>query len=329
LLRGARQLVTLRGEHRPRRGAEMSALGIIQDGALLIVDGIIREVGPGRRVERLSEARGAEEVDASGKVVLPGFVDCRTQLLHPIAAPEAFEARCREGQAAVDPEANSSAHLRAISAQRLDTEARRRLRHFLLQGTLTVAASAGLDQDARATVKALKVLAALDGDPLRVCRTGLATAMSSVDTSVHVECPAVDAFQGRMPAGLRAYIDSGGALALGSGYGVNGSPVLSLVTVMSLACLELRLTPAEALVAVTINAAFAMGAAKLAGSLAPGKSADLLLLEAGDYREIVMQPGTNLIHTRMLRGEYRHARKPAGAESRVIPSSLGRVIRVS
>jgi hypothetical protein len=42
----------------------MSSLGIIQDGAMLIVDGIIRHVGPGRRVERLAEARGAEEVDA-------------------------------------------------------------------------------------------------------------------------------------------------------------------------------------------------------------------------------------------------------------------------
>ena len=75
LVRGARQLLTLRGPSGPRRGADLRNLGIIQDGAVLIADRVIVEVGPSRRLENLAVARDAEEIDASGCVVLPGFVD--------------------------------------------------------------------------------------------------------------------------------------------------------------------------------------------------------------------------------------------------------------
>ena len=59
----------------------MGDIHVIPDGALLITDGVIQHVGPSRRVERLAEARKADEVDASGRVVMPAFVDCFTQLL--------------------------------------------------------------------------------------------------------------------------------------------------------------------------------------------------------------------------------------------------------
>ena len=79
LIRGARQLLTLRGPKGPRRGADLQNLGIIEDGAVLIADGLIAEVGPSRRLENLALARGAEEIDASGCVVMPGFVDSHVQ----------------------------------------------------------------------------------------------------------------------------------------------------------------------------------------------------------------------------------------------------------
>src|SRR5258708_33992939 len=75
LIRGARQLLTLRGPSGPRRGADLRNLGIIQDGAGLIADGLITEVGPSRRVENLALARGAVEIDARGWVGMPGLVD--------------------------------------------------------------------------------------------------------------------------------------------------------------------------------------------------------------------------------------------------------------
>src|SRR5271170_2361630 len=80
LVRGARQLLTLRGPSGPRRGTDLRNLGLIQDGAVLIVDGIIREVGPSRRIENLTLAQRAAEIDASGCVVMPGFVDCCSHL---------------------------------------------------------------------------------------------------------------------------------------------------------------------------------------------------------------------------------------------------------
>jgi len=48
---------------------------VIPDGAILIVDGVIQESGPARRVENLAAARSASELDVAGKVVLPSFVD--------------------------------------------------------------------------------------------------------------------------------------------------------------------------------------------------------------------------------------------------------------
>ena len=55
---------------------------------------------------------------------------------------------------------------------------------------------------------------------------------------------------------------------------------------MSLACLEMKLTPAEALTAATINAAWSLGLGERVGSLESGKQADFLIHEFGDYREL-------------------------------------------
>src|ERR1019366_10466194 len=81
--RGARQLLTLRAPKEPRRGAALDDLGIIHDGSLLIRDGIVEEVGTSRRVENLASARDAMEINAAGRVVMPGFVDCHTHIVFP------------------------------------------------------------------------------------------------------------------------------------------------------------------------------------------------------------------------------------------------------
>jgi len=59
LVRGARQLLTLRGDPGPRRGAALRDLGIVSKGAVLIKDGVILEAGPARRIEKLPAARRA------------------------------------------------------------------------------------------------------------------------------------------------------------------------------------------------------------------------------------------------------------------------------
>src|SRR5678815_5295648 len=83
LIRGARSLVTMRGLQGARRGPELGVINAISDGAILIRDGVLAEVGPSRRVENLAQARDAIEINATGHVVMPGFVDAHTHLAFP------------------------------------------------------------------------------------------------------------------------------------------------------------------------------------------------------------------------------------------------------
>ncbi len=73
--------------------------------------------------------------------------------------------------------------------------------------------------------------------------------------------------------------------------------------VIALACRYLRLTPAQAIAAATINAAAAIGQAERIGSLEPGKQADLLILTVSDYRHLGYRFGGNLAAHLFKRGE--------------------------
>ena len=72
---------------------------------------------------------------------------------------------------------------------------------------------------------------------------------------------------------------------------------------IALACRYLRLTPAQAIVAATLNAAAAIRRADTIGSLQPGKQADLLILNVSDYRPLGYRFGTNLVQSVIKRGE--------------------------
>ncbi len=80
LIRGAKQLLTLRGPSGFRRGAALRELAIIEDGSVLIRDGLIAQVGSSRRLENLKEARSAAEIEVTGAIILPGFVDAGMQM---------------------------------------------------------------------------------------------------------------------------------------------------------------------------------------------------------------------------------------------------------
>jgi len=73
---------------------------------------------------------------------------------------------------------------------------------------------------------------------------------------------------------------------LGTDFNPGTSPTLNMQFILSLACIAMRLTPAEAISAATINAAYALRRAPRLGSLEPGKQADLVVMEVGDHREI-------------------------------------------
>jgi len=399
-------LLTLRGPKEPRRGTTLNELGIIHDGSLLIRDGIIEEVGTTRRVENLAGARNAMEINAAGRVVMPGFVDCHTHLVFPPSGGP-------------DAEGETAARLLCSSTgQRLVARTRTHVEAMARHGTTTVEAKTGCGADESAEIKILRVLSALKRDPLDVVTTfllrlpsdgggeearrqaaesvftellpkirrrrlarfadlfwdsdgassecfarylrlarelgfgckihaehrspaaAIATAVEHLAVSIsHLEhataadllplagsptmatlLPAAAFHNGGRHAPARALIDAGAAIALGTNFNPRHTPTPSMQAVVALACLRMGLTAAEAISASTINAAHALGCADHVGSLEPGKSADLVLLEVSDYRELARQFGANLVRLTMKRGKPIYK---AGEVARRSPRELG------
>jgi imidazolonepropionase len=90
----------------------------------------------------------------------------------------------------------------------------------------------------------------------------------------------------------RAMIDAGLAVVLATDFNPGSSPIASMPVVLSLACTQMKMTPAETLTAATINAAWSLNLGSRVGSLEPGKQADFVIHEASDYREIPYFLGT-------------------------------------
>ena len=91
----------------------------------------------------------------------------------------------------------------------------------------------------------------------------------------------------------RKLIDSGVAVALATDYNPGSSPTPSMPFVLSLACTHMKMSPAEAISAATINGASALRLQHCKGSIEPGKDADLAIFEFTDYREIPYWFGSN------------------------------------
>jgi imidazolonepropionase len=89
----------------------------------------------------------------------------------------------------------------------------------------------------------------------------------------------------------RALIDQGAIVALATDFNPGSAFCESLPVVMSLACTQMRMSAAEALCAATVNAAWVLGRADRIGRLAPGYDADIVLLDAPDWRHIAYHLG--------------------------------------
>ena len=403
-------MLTLRGRG-PRRGSALSDLGIIKDGALLVRDGLITAVGTSAQVEALPEAREAEKFDVGGRVVLPGFVDSHTHLIHAASRAEEYELKiagasyeeiARKGGGVL----NSVKKLRAATSDALKQRARNALKQFAAYGTTTIEAKSGYGLDVTSELRILGLHRELSAEqPLEIVSTFLgahtvpaeyrgraggaekyvsllleklipevasaklaefcdvfcdrgaftreqakrileqgkkyglsprlhaeqltrtgATQLAvqlgaaSCDHLEHVNradiralaksrtvatlLPGCDFHLGlQRYAPARQLIEAGAIVALATDYNPGTSPTVSMPMVLSLACTQLRMTPAEAITAATINGAYALRREKRIGSLEVGKQADLAVFDVADYREIPYYFGMNTCWTTMKRGK--------------------------
>lgn len=99
----------------------------------------------------------------------------------------------------------------------------------------------------------------------------------------------------RYPA-AREMIDAGLAVVLATDFNPGSSPTPSMLTILSLAATHMKLTPAEAITAATINAAYSLHRGEQLGSLEPGKIADFVIHDTNDYRELAYFFGVQHIH---------------------------------
>ena len=128
-----------------------------------------------------------------------------------------------------------------------------------------------------------------------------ARALAASDVTA-VLLPASALFLGRpMPPG-RALVDAGAAVALATDFNPGSAFTESLPLVMSLAATQLGLAPAEALTAVTVNAAHVLDRADRVGRIAPGYDADIVLVDAPDWRHLAYHLGGDVIRTVIVGG---------------------------
>jgi imidazolonepropionase len=101
----------------------------------------------------------------------------------------------------------------------------------------------------------------------------------------------------------RQMIDAGLAIVLATDFNPGSSPTPSMPTVLSLACTQMKMSPAEALTAATINAAYSLNRGDKIGSLEAGKAANIAVFDCEDYREIAYWFGIPQIHAVYVKGE--------------------------
>jgi len=157
----ASQLLTLRGDAAPRRGASMRDLGIIEDGAVLIDNSKI--AGIGTTYELRKQSKNTEELDCRNKIILPGFVDSHT---HPVFAnPRLIDFEKRIAGATYEEIAAAGGGIRSSirgvresSVDQLANHVLNALDEMSAHGTTTVEAKSGYGLDLASELKSLEAI---------------------------------------------------------------------------------------------------------------------------------------------------------------------------
>lgn len=115
--------------------------------------------------------------------------------------------------------------------------------------------------------------------------------------------PGANYFLGIKYPPARKLIDAGVAMALATDFNPGSSPTASMPFVLSLACTQMKMSPAETIAAATFNAAFALQLGARKGSIEPGKDADIAIFDVDDYREIAYWVAANHCSNLVLNGK--------------------------
>ena len=176
LIHNISQLLTLTPQ--PQRGSELGTLNIIEDGAVLMRDGLIEAVGKAGDLER-KVPTNEPRLDAFGKVVLPGFVDPHTHLVWAGDRAAEFEMRLQgksymEIMAAGGGIASTVSQTRAAAPSELLAQTRSRAMGLFRHGTTTAEAKSGYGLEIKAEIAQLSALLELDTEgPLEISPTFL------------------------------------------------------------------------------------------------------------------------------------------------------------
>jgi imidazolonepropionase len=173
----ASELVTLSGPKRPRVGTELSEVGIVRDGGMLIRDGKIEKIAPSDQIDK--NLGDADIVDARGRVVMPGFVDAHTHLVFAGNRLEDFERRSHGETYQQIAKAGGGIwstveKTRAASESELLSTGKKHANWFLRCGTTTIEAKSGYGLTVEDELKILRVLRELkENVPLEIVSTFL------------------------------------------------------------------------------------------------------------------------------------------------------------
>jgi imidazolonepropionase len=165
IIHRAGQLVTCASGGKPKRGAAMLDVGIIQDGAVAVKDGKIAAVG--KNAEIVSEFGAAKSIDADGRVVCPGFVDPHTHIVYAGDRLNEFELKIKGAEyldilAAGGGIISTVRKTREASIEQLVEESLKRLDKMLRCGTTTCEIKTGYGLDTDTELKMLRVIEELD-----------------------------------------------------------------------------------------------------------------------------------------------------------------------
>ncbi|MDH6308961.1 imidazolonepropionase [Dysgonomonas sp. PFB1-18] len=405
IIKNASQLVTCSG-FSAKKGGEMSDLHIIENGTVIITDGIIAYVGKDADCPPLSDYPDHKVVDVIGKAVLPGFVDSHTHFVFGGYREEEFSWRMRGDSYMSIMERGGGIHntmtaTRNASFNELKEAGRKRLDSMLRLGVTTVEGKSGYGMNKETELKQLEVMKALNEEhPVDIVSTFMGAhatpaeykgredafldymikeVMPEVKAGNLAECCDIfceknvfDIEQSRrylsaardlgfklkihadeivtlggaeLAAELKALsadhllqasdkgiadlaesgvvatllpctafslkehyargrymVDSGCAVALATDLNPGSSFTNSIPLLFALACIYMQLSPEEAVTALTINGAAAVGRAGTVGSIDVGKQGDLVILEFPSYKFLPYHIGMNIVESVVKNG---------------------------